>query len=70
MANCHCCQNGQSSKSVYPALAIAALAGVAFTYFLTRKGTKTADEAPPLEKVINICNSAADKLEALTSLAS
>lgn len=64
MANCPNCDDSGSGRTLYPALAVAALAGVAFTYFLVRK-SKTGDEQMPVEKVVNICNTAADKLDAL-----
>jgi hypothetical protein len=68
MAECQKCSESGQSRNVYPALAIAALAGVAFTYFLVRRG-KSEAETMPVEKVVNLCNSAADKLDAFMSQA-
>ena len=63
MAECPNCNECASSRSVYPALAVAALAGLALTYFLVKK-TKETDGQLPVERVVNQCNTAVDKLEA------
>ena len=66
MAECLHSNESGSSRSVYPALAVAALAGLALTYFLVKK-TKESDGQLPVDKVVNLCNSAVDKLEAYVS---
>jgi hypothetical protein len=63
MAECQNCSESGSSRNVYPALAVAAIAGIALTYFLVRKN-RAGDDQVPVERVVNICNSAADKLDA------
>lgn len=68
MAECPVCSEPRYNRNLYPALAIAALAGVAFTYFLTRKG-RTEDSGTPLEKVMSVCESAAEKLDAMAGIA-
>ncbi|HWA82325.1 MAG TPA: hypothetical protein VG820_02755 [Fimbriimonadaceae bacterium] len=56
-----------TSRSLYPALAVAAIAGLAVTYFFMARKTKDADDQLPLDKVVNLCNSAADKLDAFVA---
>lgn len=53
-----------SSRTLYPALAVAAIAGLAVTYFFVARRSKGGEAQLPLEKVVNLCNSAADKLDA------
>lgn len=69
MAECRNCDESGSSRNLYPALAVAALAGVALTYFIIAKKTKTTAEGLPVDKVVNICNTAAAKLDAYVSQA-
>jgi hypothetical protein len=68
MAESHSSLETGRGRSVYPAIAVAAIAGIAITYLVMRK-SKGADEALPVEKVVNICNSAAEKLDKFVSQA-
>lgn len=68
MATGHNCNESRNSNIV-PALALAALAGVAVTYFLTKRA-KSADKASPIESVIDLCTSAANKLDQMVAQAS
>jgi len=56
-----------SGRSLYPALAVAALAGVALTYFFLARRAKSENTELPIEKVVSLCSSAADKLEAFAA---
>lgn len=69
MAECQDCDKSSSIKSIYPAIAIAAIAGVALTYFFMSRKNRSADGTLPVDKVVNICNSAAERLEAFASQA-
>jgi len=64
MAACQDCNESGSNKTLYPALAVAAIAGIALTYFFVAKKGKSGSGQLPVERVVNLCNSAADKLEA------
>ena len=66
MAESHNCNESGSGRNLYPALAVAAIAGIAVTYLFVRK-VKAAEEPLPVEKVVNLCNTAADKLEAFVN---
>jgi hypothetical protein len=68
MAESHSSIESGRGRSVYPAIAVAAIAGMAITYFVMRK-SKGADEILPVEKVVNLCNSAAEKLDRFVSQA-
>ena len=68
MAECHNCNESSSTRSIYPALAVAALAGLAITYFFVKK-QRSVDAPLPIDKVVNICNSAAEKLDAFANRA-
>lgn len=63
MAECQQCGESGSGRNLYPALAIAAVAGIALTYLFVRK-SKSGSDPLPVEKVVNICNAAAGKLDA------
>jgi|GEM_PF-5294191 len=67
MAGCQDCNESGSGRSLYPALAVAALAGVALTFLFMARRAKSASDQLPIDKVVNICNSAADKLEAFAA---
>lgn len=67
MAECQDCIESGPSRSLYPALAVAALAGIALTYFFVARRSRSAEDQLPVDKVVNICNSAADKLEAFAN---
>ena len=45
------------------------LAGIALTYLIVARKAKTIDGQLPVDKVVNLCNSAADKLDAFVSQA-
>jgi len=67
MAECHETYESGSGRSLYPALAVAALAGIALTYFFVARRAKSSDAQLPVDKVMNLCNSAADRLEAFAA---
>jgi hypothetical protein len=69
MSQSETCKEAKSSSILYPALAVAALAGIAATYFLTKRSRAMAGAAP-IESVIDVCSSAAAKLDALVAQAS
>jgi hypothetical protein len=66
MAECLNCSESGSGRTIFPALAVAAIAGLAVTYFFVKK-QRSPDHPLPVEKVVNLCNSAADKLDAYVS---
>jgi hypothetical protein len=68
MAESHSSLETGRGRNVYPAIAVAAIAGIAITYLVMRK-SKGVDEALPVEKVVNLCNSAAEKLDKFVSQA-
>lgn len=55
------------NRNLVPALAIAAFAGVAITYFLTRRAKAGAEST--VEKIVDLCHSAANKLDSMVSQA-
>ena len=57
------------SRNIYPALAVAAIAGLALTYFFVSKRSRGEGSQLPIERVVNLCNSAAEKLEAFAAQA-
>jgi len=69
MADCQNCNESGSGRNLVPALAVAALAGVAVTYFVMARRDRTANTPLAVDKVVNLCNSAADKLDAFAARA-
>ncbi|HVT13131.1 MAG TPA: hypothetical protein VHE55_12780 [Fimbriimonadaceae bacterium] len=59
-------ENSQTgtSRALYPALAVTAIAGLAVAYLFMARKTKGVEDRLSLDKVVNLCNSAADKLDA------
>lgn len=64
MAEGHDCNEGGLGRNLYPALTIALIAGIALTTYVFVRKARTPEDSLPVEKVVNLCNSAADKLDA------
>jgi hypothetical protein len=69
MAECQESMESGLARNLVPALTVAAIAGIAITcFFIARKG-RSADRPLAVDKVVNLCQSAADKLEAFAAQA-
>lgn len=66
MAECQPCNEPHGHRGLYPALVLAAMAGVAVTYWVIKRN-RDPETAFTVDRVVNLCNRAADKLDSYVS---